>query len=184
MPTPAKTSREALVGFALELVEKTGADALTMAAVAEAAGVRGPSLYKHFNDRAALLSAVTVAIMHDLEATIRKQTSGRTGRQRLSSMANAYRHFALSHKHAYRLMFAADFADDPAIAEASRFSVAPLFEELAAAGIPPKRLLAQSRVLVALLHGFVSMEIAQAFRLGGDVDSAFEEGLRTLLDGL
>jgi hypothetical protein len=37
---------------------------------------------------------------------------------------------------------------------------------------------------MAWLHGFVSIEQAGLFRLGGDIDAAFEEGLAALLDGI
>lgn len=43
-------------------------------------------------------------------------------------------------------------------------------------------MLVGSRTLVAFLHGFVSMEIAEALRLCGDLDEAFEKGLSTILE--
>ena len=38
--------------------------------------------------------------------------------------------------------------------------------------------------LTAWVHGFVSMELSQAFRLGGGIDAAFETGLDAILSGL
>ena len=182
MPTPAKTSRETLIGIALSLVEAGGADAVTIAAVAQAAGVKGPSLYKHFADRKALLLATEIAVLNELEAMLRRETKGRTAKQRLRSMATAYRRFALDVPHRYGMIYRRDIGENAELAAACLFSARPLFEELEAAGIKPKDVLAISRTLVAFLHGFVSMEIAQAFRLGGDIDEAFEEGLSTLLE--
>jgi hypothetical protein len=41
-----------------------------------------------------------------------------------------------------------------------------------------------ARMLVAWAQGFVSMELAGAFRLGGDVDAAFDYGLERLTASL
>ena len=38
--------------------------------------------------------------------------------------------------------------------------------------------------VAAWLHGFVSIEQAGLFRLGGDIEAAFHEGLAILLDGI
>jgi hypothetical protein len=38
--------------------------------------------------------------------------------------------------------------------------------------------------VTAFAHGFVSMEITGAFRLGGDVDEAYRYGVGVLVDGL
>jgi AcrR family transcriptional regulator len=182
LPTPAKTSPDALIGIALSLVEQGGADAVTIAAVAQAAGVKGPSLYKHFADREALLLATEIAVLRELEAMLRRETKGRTPKQRLRSLAKVYRHFATSVPHRYGMIYRGDVGASEELAAACLFSARPLFEELEAAGTKPKELLAVSRTLVAFLHGFVSMEIAQAFRLGGDLDEAFETGIETILE--
>jgi AcrR family transcriptional regulator len=181
VPTPAKTSRAALVGIARALVDEGGAEALTVSAVAAEAGVKAPSLYKHFADRAALVKAVEISVIHDLEAALRAGTTGEGPAARLSAMARAYRRFALAHPRRYALIYSDNAFDDPELAEASRFSARPLFEELEAAGIDEARKLPLARTFTAWLHGFVSMEIAQAFRLGGSIDEAFEEGLATIL---
>jgi hypothetical protein len=41
-----------------------------------------------------------------------------------------------------------------------------------------------ARTVVAWLYGFVSMELAGSFRLGGDVDAAFDYGIDRILVGL
>lgn len=184
MPTPAKTSHDKLVGIARSLVERGGADALTVSAVAQSAGVKAPSLYKHFADRAALLKAVEIAVLHELETVLRAGTKGRTPKQRLRSMATTYRRFAIEHPRRYGVIYSEHAFDDAEIAAACYVVAKPLFEELRAAGIAEGNVLPLSRTFTAWLHGFVSMEIVQAFRLGGSIDEAFEDGLKTILAGI
>lgn len=181
MPTPAKTSRAELAAIARRLVEVAGPDALTLGDVASAAGIRTPSLYKHFADRAALLKAVEIGILHELEAYLRREIRGSGHRSRLKSMAHAYRRFGIEAPHRYRVIYSGNAFLDPEIREACLFSAQPLFEELRAAGIAEPRILPLSRTIVPFLHGFVLMEIGHAFNLGGDVDEAFEAGLDTIL---
>lgn len=181
MPTPPKTSRDALATIARGLVEASGPDALTLGAVAQAAGIKPPSLYKHFADRAALLKVVEIAILHELEARLRRDTVGPDPKSRLQAMARSYRSFGNEAPNRYRVIYSGDAFIDPEIRAACLFSAQPLFEEFRAAGVPEARVLPLSRVLVPFLHGFVLMEIGNAFNLGGDVDEAFETGLETIL---
>jgi AcrR family transcriptional regulator len=181
LPTPAKTSREALQTIARGLVEVSGPDALTVGAVASAAGIKPPSLYKHFADRAALLKAVEIEVLHELEAYIRREMVGSDHKSRLKAMARAYRAFGKAAPHRYRVIYSGNAFIDPEIRAACLFSAQPLFEELQAAGVPEDRVLSVSRTIVPFLHGFVLMEIGSAFNLGGDVDEAFETGLETIL---
>ena len=47
-----------------------------------------------------------------------------------------------------------------------------------------ERALEAARALTAFGHGFIGMERAGAFRLGGNPDQAFEFGLEALIRGL
>lgn len=184
MPTPAKTSLDQLVAIARRLVDASGPEALTVSAVAQSAGVKAPSLYKHFSDRAALLKAVEIEILRDLEAVLRRETEGATPKARLCSMAQAYRRFGKAAPNRYRVIYSGNAFTDPDIREACLFAAQPLFEELRAAGIAEDRVLPVSRTMVPFLHGFVLMEIGNAFNLGGDVDEAFDMALETILAGV
>jgi AcrR family transcriptional regulator len=181
LPTPAKTSRRELVAIALGLVEAEGAAALTLSAVAQRAGVKAPSLYKHLADRAALLKAVEIAVLDELEQTLRRETKGRTARQRLHSIARAYRRFATARPHRYAAIYSRDVAADPELTEACRRAAQPLFEQLQGAGVAAARVLPLARTLTAFLHGFVSMEMVSAFRLGGNLERDFTASLETIL---
>jgi hypothetical protein len=96
-------------------------------------------------------------------------------------MAVTYRRFANEHPRRYGVIYSEHAFDDPEIAAACYVSAKPLFEDLEAAGVPKARILPIARTFTAWLHGFVSMEIVHAFRLGGSIDDAFEDGLKTVL---
>lgn len=181
MPTPAKTSRAELIGIARGLVEATGPEALTLGALATQAGIKAPSLYKHFADRAAVLKAVEIEVLHDLERWLRQETRGATAKARLVAMANAYRAWGKQKPNRYRTIYSGEAFNDSEIRAACLHSAQPLFEELRAAGIGEPRLLPLSRTLVAFMHGFTLMEIGNAFNLGGSVDEAFDFSLDTIL---
>jgi AcrR family transcriptional regulator len=173
MPAPAKTSDAAIVEAARRLVDADGPDALSMLAVAEAVGVRAPSLYKRFPDRDALLDAVAALALDELRARL----SGG-----LAGMARAYRAWARRHPGLYALLYTRR-AEGPELVARRAETVAPVLEALAPHVAPEERLPA-ARLLTAYLHGHVSMELLGAFRLGGDVDAAFEYGLARLTAAL
>lgn len=181
MPTPAKTSPAQLASIARALVESSGPDALTMGAVAQSAGIKPPSLYKHFADRAAILKVVEIGILHELEAYLRGEMKGATPKARLIALATAYRRFGRAAPNRYKAIYSGNAFNDPEIRAACLFSAQPLFEELKAAGIGEARMLPLSRTLVAFLHGFVLMEIGNAFNLGGSIEEAFDSSLETIL---
>ena len=182
-PAPARTSQEAIAAAARRILESEGLSAVTMRAVAEAVGVRGPSLYKRYADHAALLRAVSESVVADLSRTLAGTGSGQDPRADLRAVAFEYRAFVHRNPNGYRLLFAdlpADASPDPA--------------DLAAMGMPlvhatvrlvgEAQALEAARTMVAWAHGFVSMELAGAFRLGGDLDEAYAFGIDAILTGL
>jgi AcrR family transcriptional regulator len=182
MPAPAKTSDEAVVAAARAIVERDGAGALSMQAVAAAVGVRPPSLYKRFAHREALLDAVVADGLAELRTRLADVADDRRPRLGLSRMAVAYRAFARRSPGLYALMYAAR-AESPALLELRRAAVEPLMAALAEI-LPADDRLPAARLLTAYLHGFVSMEIGGGFRLGGEVQRAFIFGLDRILRAL
>jgi len=62
MPAPARTTTDAVVSAAHELIERDGLDALTMQRGAAAGGVKGPALYKRVDGREALVALVAEGV--------------------------------------------------------------------------------------------------------------------------
>lgn len=172
MPTPERTSNEAIVAAGRDLLEESGPAGVTMQAVAQRVGVQAPSLYKRVRDRDALLAAVAAATVDDL--TGRLEGSDGT----LEALARAYRAFAHERPEGFRLMFATT-APQEALDRAGETIV-----RAGGALAGEEHALEAARLVTAWVTGFVSMELAGAFRMGGDIDDAFAFGLATLRRGL
>jgi AcrR family transcriptional regulator len=172
MPTPDRTSLEEIVAAGRALIETGGSARLTMQAVADRVGVKAPSLYKRVRDREALLLLVAQATADDLAQ--RLETSDRT----LDGLARAYRGFAKERPEGFRLMFVAEGS----VQSLERITATVL--ELGRALVGEGESLEAARLITAWATGFIDMELAGAFRLGGDVDRAFEFALARLAVGL
>ena len=192
MPTPDRTSLGAIIAAGREILEAAGPSGLTMQAVALRVGVRAPSLYKRVRDRDALIAAVAESVVDDLAVELERVELARVeqnsaGKDRvehdrtdelLTGLATTYRAFARAHPEGFRLMFTASAplaSLDRAVGPVLRASAALVGEDDA---------LEAARLLTAWMTGFLQMELAGAFRLGGDVDQAFEYGLTRLVAGL
>ena len=180
MPTPAKTSPSEIIAAARDLLAEVGIDSLTMQAVADRVGVRGPSLYKHFADRAALLSAVEQTVVADLKNVLVAAATSPDDKTALRAMAKAYRRFACESPATYALIFSLQSPDEVSLA-ARRLSLEPVLARLESYLGDRNLAFVRARVLTAFLHGFVSMETTGAFGMGGNIDSAFSMGLDILL---
>ena len=181
MPTPERTSLAEIVGAARDIVEKEGLADLTMQAVAVRVGVRAPSLYKRVRNRDDLVRLVVEAIVRDLGERLEAVTAGGDAREDLRELCRAFRAFAHAHPAGYRLIFAGGSGasrPDVGVLAAGAGPVLRIATELAG----PEEALEAARMITAWAYGFVTMELADAFNLGGDVERAFEYGIARLAD--
>ena len=105
--------RRALIDAALELIEKEGANALSLRAAARRAGVSAAAPYRHFRSREALLAAVAEEGFRLLGREIRRAiaTHGDDPARRLGESGIAYVRFAAAHPSRYSVMFSPELAD-------------------------------------------------------------------------
>ena len=183
VPTPERTSLPAIVAAGRQILEADGLDAVTMAAVAARVGVRAPSLYKRVRNRDELIRLVAEAAIGELRDSLAAADHGGDPRTRLGELARALRAYARSRPAGYRLVFLprAEGVEVPrALLEATS---APLFAVVAELAGPASALVA-ARTVTAWVTGFISMELNGAFRLGGEVDAAFDYGIARLADAV
>ena len=95
-----------IVGAARAMLESEGPEALTMRRLADRLGIRAPSLYKHFPHKAALEVAIIIDGFEEAAAAFEAAELEATGgaADLLQAFVAAYRAFAKSHPHVYRLM--------------------------------------------------------------------------------
>jgi AcrR family transcriptional regulator len=181
VPAPAHTSTAAVIAAGRALLERDGPDALTMRRVADAVGVRAPSLYKHVAGRDDLIRLILEDVADELTAILQEAVSMGAPRADVRRMTDAYRRFAGQNPAAYGLLFARG-APEGAVSRSQRSSAALLSAMTAIVG--PADALPAARTVVAWAHGFIMMEQAGAFRLGGDIDTAWDFGIERILDAL
>ncbi len=172
MPTPPRTSIKAITAAGREILDTHGLPGLTMQAVALAVGVKAPSLYKHVVDRDALVGLIADAAATELSANLT------VDHPTLATLARTLRAWATSHPEAYRLVFSGRGSAEVALATSGSVL------EIARLLVGDEDALDAARLITAWATGFISMELAGAFQLGGDVEAAFDYALAHLTGSL
>jgi AcrR family transcriptional regulator len=104
--------RLTLLDVAAAIVREQGAEALTLRAVARAAGVSQTAPYRHFKDRRALVAAVAQEGFERMGAAIgRAVERGPGGLPAFRRGLSAYIRFAQQHAAEYRIMFGPELAN-------------------------------------------------------------------------
>lgn len=67
MGRPPSIDRDRVARAALSIIDRDGLDAISIDAIAKEVGVRGPTLYYHFADKAEILAEVGLRVLGDLE---------------------------------------------------------------------------------------------------------------------
>jgi AcrR family transcriptional regulator len=97
--------RSALIQEGLNLLQTRSADALSLRETARNVGVSATSIYRHFPDKAALLTALAEEGFRRL-AQEQTAASGESTAEAFAGMGRAYVRFAIRNPSLFRLMFA------------------------------------------------------------------------------
>jgi AcrR family transcriptional regulator len=116
---------EALIQAGLRLIEKKGVRALTLREIGAHVGVSRMAAYRHFSNKADLLSAIREAGFEQFAEALEQARSkaGKVFSSRLKAMALAYVRFAAEHPAHFEVMFSPDQAPRPSPAGARAFGI-------------------------------------------------------------
>jgi AcrR family transcriptional regulator len=97
--------RRALVLKGMERLAEAPAEELSLRELARSVGVSATAVYRHFPDKAALLTALCIEGDHMLAEAFRKAMAKvKPGQEAFDEMGRAYVRFALTHPALFRLM--------------------------------------------------------------------------------
>lgn len=177
-------NREAVVDAAMDLVEGSGLEALTLSSLARQVGVRPPSLYKHVDGLDHLREEVAGRAAERLARGMEEAVMGRGGEDAVRALARFVRSFAVEHPRLYEVTVASHVRQPEAARLALEGALVGLLRAFSDLGLEGHEAVHAARTLRAAVHGFVHLEVSGGFGLDTPVDESFERVLDTLLRGL
>lgn len=173
----AGVTPDAIADRAAALADAEGLPAVTIARLAAAFNVKPPSLYKHVDSLDAIERALAVRGLAVAGQRVAAATEGKTGEAALIAIAEAYRDFAREHPGLYAASLRPARPGENDVARAGETLVGTLQRVLAGYRLNDADRTHAARGLRAIIHGFVSLEAAGAFKLKADTS----ETLRRLV---
>jgi len=184
MSPRAGLTTEAVVDLALAVVDEAGPGALTLAKVAERAGVAAPSLYKHVGGLADLHRLIDLRVVREMAEALRTAATGRSGPEAVAALADAYRAYLRRHPHRTGALVTSPDSGDAELAKATHAVAEVAFAVLRPFGFDHERAVHATRCIRAAVHGFAGLEASGGFGRPEDVDQSFEVLKTMLVDGI
>jgi len=146
--------RQEILDAALAIADKSGLDGVSMRTVAEHVGVTPMALYRHFNNKLALLDGMVERLVTSLPL---ERATG-TWDERLTTLANAYRGLAQRHPWSAQLLFSRPSVTPDAV-RVTEFIYAALRE----AGVPEPQVGRLERLVTTFVIGYAASEVLGRF---------------------
>jgi AcrR family transcriptional regulator len=173
----ARITRDVILAAALELIDRDGADALSMRKLARALDRDPMILYRHAPSKAALLDGVTETVL----AELRVDPADPDWAAQLRAVARSYRALALAHPNVVPLLVTRPLATPLALRPPGTLRpLEDLLTLLTRAGFSPPDALHIYRALFGFLHGHVLNELQELVDNPDETDDLLRLGLHRL----
>jgi AcrR family transcriptional regulator len=154
--------RRAIMQAALQLVEESGLQHLSLREIARKIGVTTAAPYHHFKDRQALLIQITIQGYGQLLQTLESaRASAKGDQQELGAETRAYLQFAQQHAALYAVMFSSELTNHGSVElrTAADSCLAVLFSSIVKFGELEKQKIAEAALCVwSMLHGLIVLD--------------------------
>lgn len=173
----APLTRQGVMTAALGLVDEEGLEALTMRRLGKELGWDPMVLYRHAENRAALLDGVAEVVLDQLVIPI----SGRDWRAQLRDVGHDFRRLALAHPRAVPLLVSRPLATPLGLRPLGTLRpLEQLLRLLTAAGFDPVDALHVYRAYFGFLYGHVLNELQELLVDPEETDDLLRMGLHRL----
>ena len=168
---------------ALDLLESSGAEELSMSLLAESLGVTPQSLYRYVDSKSELYKAVNIRTLERLFEQLVSALGDdpAEAEEQLLTVCQAYRQFAISHPHSYRLAMESVNGERPAQPYLNQLALPLQTVTAEIAGVAITTPVLQG--IWALVHGFVMLELGSQFQHQGDPNEVFIQCVSVYVTG-
>jgi AcrR family transcriptional regulator len=174
---------DAVVAAAGELVDEEGVEALTLARLASRLGIRSQSLYAHVDGLDGLLRDLALDSVRRLGDALRSSVIGRSGRDALTAIADAYWDFARAHPGRYAATIR-DPGDDDELRAANLRAAEALSRVLESFGLEGTDEVHAHRAVWSGIHGFLTLDHAGVLRRPAPVRESYRRMIELFAAGL
>jgi len=165
------------------MIAADGVDAFSFNKLAASLGVKTPSLYRHVGGKGQLLQAVNLDTLEQLFVAMETMQAESVGlpQEKLTALLTAYRTFAHANPRLYLLVFHEndEYRPDENMLTQLVLPIQASMAEISG----EERALSALRGAMALVHGFVMLEINNQLRRDGSLDEAFQLSVEAFLRG-
>jgi AcrR family transcriptional regulator len=173
----ATITRHTVLAAALEIIDRDGADALSMRRLARALGRDPVILYRHAPSKAALLDGVAETVL----AQLKVDPADPDWAAQLRTVARRYRALALAHPHVVPLLVTRPLATPLALRpHATLRPLEDILALLTRAGFTGPDALHIYRALFGFLHGHILNELQELIDNPDETDDLLRLGLHRL----
>lgn len=183
-PYPVQTDRATILETARALIERAGVESLSLAQLASELGIKAPSLYRHIASKNALLKAVIEQTYMNLFRTYDEafESASNDPKDQLLRIAQAHRGFVQTNPNTYMLAFTTqnpELRTNPDIL----LDRAVFLQQIIAQISGQENSHPALRGLLAIVHGYVMLELNEQLQRGGDLSATFDAVVNAYLRG-
>ena len=178
MAYPTLLTSAGILETAVQMIEREGANALSLRAVASALGVKAPSLYRYFPQKEALEVAVVEEIMNAMLVRMQAASATADPEARFRGMVDAYLRFARERFQLYT--FVVQSGRPETYGSRAAKAVWNLLLEAASSVSGKPDDTAAAVATWSFLHGYATLEHSGAFGVSGP-KGGLERGVEAFL---
>lgn len=179
-----RLNHDVVVSGAVDLVNQSGPEALSLAEVAARFRVRTPSLYNHVQGLDGLRRDLALRGLRDQAAAMQSASAGLAGKEALRGVAEAYRAWAKANAGLYPYTLRTVEDGDEELRAVGKEVLDFLLAALRGYKLEAEQAIHAARAVRSAIHGFVSLEIANGFGIPVNLDASFDKLVDMLDDGL
>jgi AcrR family transcriptional regulator len=188
----SEATADRITSAALRIFEKDGAEAVSMRRVASAVGITPMAIYRHFEDREALLNAIADGGFEDLAARF-KGPQGKSSIEHIENLTSGYLDFALTRPRLFEYMFssrrkgARQFPKDFVAEKSPTANLLAMFvkEAMNSGELRKDDVWEVTMTISAEAHGLITLYMGGRFQLDEkNFKALFRRSIRRLVHGL